>query len=250
MGLRFVKNTLNYETTFRYHTYFGDEDGNAGSVVTFLEFKEAPRGVPGDGDIHRLILRVASYDSLEFWMDRFIANDVFSELLRLDPTQPQSIVFHDPEGHEVELMVSDTKDAPLVADADDIPAEHRIRGIEGARSYTTIEAMLPVRRAHGLPRRTATASSSTARSAAGAGTSPSRPAGRATTAASASGTTSPTTRATRRSCRPRATRPTTGPLPWTARLRPLLLRLVLHDDARRADGDVHHGPGVSDRRGV
>jgi len=112
-------------------------------VVTFLEFNEAPAGVPGDGDIHRLILRVASYDSLEFWMDRFIANDVFSELLRLDPTQPQSIVFHDPEGHEVELMVSDTKDAPLVADADDIPAEHRIRGIEGARSYTTIESMLP-----------------------------------------------------------------------------------------------------------
>ena len=58
MGLRFVKNTLNYETTFRYHTYFGDEDGNAGSVVTFLEFEEAPPGVPGDGDIHRLILRV------------------------------------------------------------------------------------------------------------------------------------------------------------------------------------------------
>jgi glyoxalase family protein len=143
MGLRFVKNTLNYETTFRYHTYFGDEDGSAGSVVTFLEFEEAPSGVPGDGDIHRLVLRVASYDSLEFWMDRFIANDVFSELLRLDPTQPQSIVIHDPEGHEVELMVSDTPDSPLMADADDIPAEHRIRGIEGARSFTTIEAMLP-----------------------------------------------------------------------------------------------------------
>ena len=125
MGLRFVKNTLNFETTFRYHTYFGDEDGSAGSVVTFLEFEEAPSGIPGDGDIHRIVLRVASYDSLEFWMDRFIANDVFSELLRLDPTQPQSIVFHDPEGHEVELMVSDTPDKPLVADADDIPAEHR-----------------------------------------------------------------------------------------------------------------------------
>ena len=31
MGLRFVKNTLNFETTFRYHTYFGDEEGNPGS---------------------------------------------------------------------------------------------------------------------------------------------------------------------------------------------------------------------------
>src|SRR6185295_11667925 len=143
MGLRFVKNTLNYETTFRYHTYFGDEDGNAGSVVTFLEFEEAPPGVPGDGDIHRLILRVASYDSLEYWMDRLIANQHHSEMLRLDPTQPQSLVFHDPEGHDVELMVSDSPNRPLVAGADDIPAEHRILGIEGPRSFTTLEETLP-----------------------------------------------------------------------------------------------------------
>ena len=59
MGLRFVKNTLNFETTFRYHTYFGDEEGNPGSVVTFLEFNEAKPAVPGDGDIHRMVLRVA-----------------------------------------------------------------------------------------------------------------------------------------------------------------------------------------------
>src|SRR5256885_4775527 len=106
MGLRFVKNTLNFETTFRYHTYFGDEEGNPGSVVTFLEFNEAKPGVPGDGDIQRMVLRVASYDSLEYWMDRLIANQTHSEMLRLDPTQPQSLVFHDPEHHEVELMVS------------------------------------------------------------------------------------------------------------------------------------------------
>jgi glyoxalase family protein len=143
MGLRFVKNTLNFETTFRYHTYFGDEEGNPGSVVTFLEFNEAPQGVAGDGDIHRMVLRVASYDSLEWWMDRLIANQTHSELLRLDPTSPQSLVFHDPEGHEVELMVSDTPDQPLLADADDIPAEHRIRGLEGARSYTTLEEQAP-----------------------------------------------------------------------------------------------------------
>jgi glyoxalase family protein len=143
LGLRFVKNTLNFETTFRYHPYFGDEEGNPGSVVTFLEFKEATPAVPGDGDIHRIVLRVGSYDSLEYWMDRLIAHQTHSELLRLDPTQPQSLVFFDPEGHEVELMVSDTTDKPLMADADDIPAEHRIRGLEGARSFTTLEEQLP-----------------------------------------------------------------------------------------------------------
>lgn len=144
MGLRFVKNTLNFETTFRYHTYFADEEGHPGSVVTFLEFNDAPPGVPGAGDIHRLVLRVGSYDALEFWMDRLIANQTFSELLRLDPTQPQSLVFRDPEGHDVELMVSDTPNASLVAEADDIPAEHRILGIEGVRSFCTLEDALPV----------------------------------------------------------------------------------------------------------
>ena len=206
--------------------------------------------MPGDGDIHRLILRVASYDSLEFWMDRFIANDVFSELLRLDPTQPQSIVFHDPEGHEVELMVSDTKDAPLVADADDIPAEHRIRGIEGARSYTTIEAMLPVRGVHGLP----------------PGRRPPRlrrpGAQRALVLLSA-----PTGRPSndgrvgvwhhiaydagdQKELQAARDEAADRPAAVDGRLRPLLLRLVLHDDARRAHGDVHDRPGVSDRRGV
>lgn len=143
MGLRFVKNTLNFETTFRYHTYFGDEEGNPGSVVTFLEFTEAPPGQPGDGDIHRLVLRVAGYDSLEYWMDRLIANQTFSEMLRLDPTQPDSLVFRDPEGHEVELMASDSPNAALVAGADDIPAEHRILGIEGVRSYAGLDEVLP-----------------------------------------------------------------------------------------------------------
>ena len=70
-----------------------------------------------------MVLRVGSYASLEYWMDRLIANQHHSELLRLDPTSPQSLVFWDPEGHEVELMVSDSTDAPLIADADDIPAE-------------------------------------------------------------------------------------------------------------------------------
>src|SRR4051794_41889877 len=88
MGRRFVKNTLNFETTFRCHTYFGDEEGNPGTVVTFLEFKEAPPGVPGDGDIQRLVLRGASYDSLEHWVDRLIAENIPSGMPRPHPTPP------------------------------------------------------------------------------------------------------------------------------------------------------------------
>jgi glyoxalase family protein len=143
MGLRFVKNTLNYETTFRYHLYFGDEDGSPGSIVTFGEANELEPGRPGRGDIQRIVLRLGSPDSLEFWYDRMIQEQNFCEMLRIDPDQPKSIVFSDPEGHDVELMVSDATDPPLAADADDIPAAHRILGIEGARSYASPDEMLP-----------------------------------------------------------------------------------------------------------
>jgi glyoxalase family protein len=143
LGLRFVKKTLNFETTFRYHPYYGDEQGNPGSVVTFLEFKELEPGLPGDGNIQRIVLRVGSYDAAEYWLKRLAEQQVYSELLRLDPTRPTSLIFRDWEGHEVELMVTDSTDAPQLAGADDIPEEFRIRGIEGARSYAALEDTVP-----------------------------------------------------------------------------------------------------------
>lgn len=143
MGLRFVKKTLNFETTFRYHTYFGDEEGNPGSVVTFLEFNDAPTGRPGKGNIGRLILRVGSYDAIEFWLKRLAQEQVYSEMIRLDPAQPYRLLFEDFEGHGVELMVSGAEDAPQTATADDIPEDFRIRGIEGVRSYADLEELRP-----------------------------------------------------------------------------------------------------------
>ncbi|MDX6708714.1 MAG: glyoxalase family protein, partial [Solirubrobacteraceae bacterium] len=84
LGLRFVKKTLNFETTFRYHTYYGDEDGHPGSVVTFLEFNDLERQRPGAGNIQRIMLRVGSYDAVDFWLRRLAENQVHSEMLRLD----------------------------------------------------------------------------------------------------------------------------------------------------------------------
>jgi glyoxalase family protein len=144
LGLRLVKNTLNFETTFRYHMYFGDEEGRPGSVVTFLEFTDLPAGRPGAGNVFRIVLRVGSYDALEFWMDRLIAEEVHSELLRIDQARPPGLVFHDPEGHEVELLVAGGDDSPQTAAADDIPEGCRIRGIEGPRSYASIDDQAPV----------------------------------------------------------------------------------------------------------
>ncbi len=143
LGLRFVKKTLNFETTFRYHPYFGDEQGRPGSVVTFLEFNELEAARPGDGNVQRIVLRVGSTAAIDFWLRRLAQEQVYSEMLRLDPRYPWRLVFHDHEGHEIELVHTDAEDAPLVADADDIPAEFRILGIDGARSFATLDELRP-----------------------------------------------------------------------------------------------------------
>lgn len=143
MGLKFVKKTLNFETTFRYHTYYGDSEGKVGSVVTFLEFNDAPKAKPGKGNHAAAILRVRSHEALDYWMDRLTNEQIYSELIRLDPTQPRRLVFEDFEGHKVELMATDAKDAPLAFPAQDIPESYRITGIEGIRSYASLDELQP-----------------------------------------------------------------------------------------------------------
>ncbi|HWJ86742.1 MAG TPA: VOC family protein [Pelagibacterium sp.] len=143
MGLRFIKKTLNFETTFRYHTYYSDTDGTRGSVVTFLEFNDAPKAKPGKGNHAAAILRVRSHEALDYWMDRLTQEQIYSELMRLDPTQPRRLVFEDFEGHKVELMATDAKDKPLAFPAQDIPEAYRITGIEGIRSYASLDELAP-----------------------------------------------------------------------------------------------------------
>lgn len=143
LGLRFVKKTLNFETTYRYHPYYGNGAGDPGSVVTFLEFNDLSPARPGRGNIAAAVLRVGSREALDFWMERLAREQVFSEMHRLDPTQPTRLTFEDREGHAVELMVSDAPDQPQAAPASDIPEPFRIQGIEGPRSFADPEDIWP-----------------------------------------------------------------------------------------------------------
>ena len=46
------------------------------------------------------------------------------------------LLFADPEGLAHELRVEDVPDAPLIADAPDVPREHALQGFAGVRAYT------------------------------------------------------------------------------------------------------------------
>src|ERR1700760_1744075 len=70
LGLRMVKKTVNQDEPSVYHLFYADEQGSAGSDITFFEFRGAAAGRPGEGMVHRVIWRVASEQALDFWAER------------------------------------------------------------------------------------------------------------------------------------------------------------------------------------
>src|ERR1700684_4097629 len=73
LGLRLVKQTVNFDAPEAYHLYFGDEQGSPGSILTWFEFAGARRGRAGAGMILSIALGVASEASLDFWAGRLSA---------------------------------------------------------------------------------------------------------------------------------------------------------------------------------
>ncbi|MGN6216655.1 MAG: VOC family protein [Solirubrobacterales bacterium] len=134
LGLRLVKKTVNQDNPTVYHLFFADEQGDAGSDLTFFEYPGAPLGRAGAGMVHRIVWRVASGDALDFWEGRLDAHETESR------REGESLVFADPEGLEHELAVVEVSDAPLIADHPEVPAEMALRGFHAVRAYTTAPA--------------------------------------------------------------------------------------------------------------
>jgi glyoxalase family protein len=131
LGLRMVKKTVNFDAPDVYHLYYGDERGAPGSIMTFFEFPGVAPGRPGAGSIHRVSWRVRDAAALDFWQARLEGEG--GEARR----DGDSVRFPDPEGLELELVVRDVGDAPLVAQAPDIPTEHALLGFDGVRAYSS-----------------------------------------------------------------------------------------------------------------
>ena len=129
LGLRMVKKTVNFDAPDAYHLYFGDEAGSPGSILTWFEFAGARAGRPGPGTIHTIELGVAAPAALDFWAARLAGKGYESR------RDGDSLHFADDDGLQFELVVADDGNPPLRAEHPDVPAEHAILGVEGARAY-------------------------------------------------------------------------------------------------------------------
>lgn len=130
LGLRLVKKTINFDAPQAYHLYFGDERGTPGSILTWFEFAGVAPGRAGAGMIHTIELGVASEEALGFWAQRLAAHGYDAQRSEL------GLAFLDYDGLRLELVAGPHDDPPLQALHPEIPPEHAITGVRGARAYS------------------------------------------------------------------------------------------------------------------
>jgi glyoxalase family protein len=108
LGLRLVKQTVNFDVPDVYHLYYGDEVGRPGTILTFFPFPDAVRGKKGAGETSAVAFSVPG-GSLGFWTERLSSRGI--EFSGPVARFGQDVVtFEDPDGMIIELFADASVD--------------------------------------------------------------------------------------------------------------------------------------------
>ncbi|GAB2027764.1 VOC family protein [Lactovum odontotermitis] len=131
LGLRLAKLTVNQDDYETYHLYFTDEDGNAGTDMTFFDFPGIPQGRHGTDEINRTSFRVPSDESLRYWKTRFAKAEVKHGNISTRFGK-KYLEFEDFDGQRYQL-ISDENNAGVPAgqpwQLSNVAPEHAITGL-------------------------------------------------------------------------------------------------------------------------
>jgi len=125
LGLRRVKQTVNFDAPDVYHLYYGDEVGTPGTVMTHFPFPHIARGRPGAGEVGQTVFAVPK-GSLGYWEDR-LAADGTGNLEWSESFGQNRLSFRAPEGDEMALVEVEN-DVRLPWTGNGVDAEQAIRG--------------------------------------------------------------------------------------------------------------------------
>lgn len=71
LSMRLVKKTVNQDDIYTYHTFYADDEGSAGTDMTFFDFPNNPAGIAGTNSISRTSFRVPDDAAINYWVARF-----------------------------------------------------------------------------------------------------------------------------------------------------------------------------------
>lgn len=128
LGLRLVKQTVNFDDPGTYHLYFGDKGGKPGTIITFFPWAGARQGVIGDGQVG-VTSYVVPKGALTFWERRLEKYNIpFTNLERFGENY---LEFDDPHGLHLEIVEREEGEANPW-EFGGITAEYAIKGFGGA----------------------------------------------------------------------------------------------------------------------
>ncbi|RFC64492.1 ring-cleaving dioxygenase [Fulvimarina endophytica] len=127
LGLRLVKKTVNQDDTSAYHLFYADEEGSAGTDITFFDWPAAPE-TRGTGSVSRTGLRVKGEDALDYWRVRL--GDAGVQVAEKRVVDGRMVLdFEDPEGQRLRLVADDRGPDGVPRTASEVPAGHQIQGL-------------------------------------------------------------------------------------------------------------------------
>lgn len=126
LGLRLVKQTVNFDAPDTYHLYYGNEHGSPGTVLTFFPWPGVPAGRRGAGQATTTAFSIPEA-SLGWWKQRLeqLGVEVMEATTRFEE---DALWFHDPDGLALGLVAHPGTDPRPPWEAGPIPAQHAVRG--------------------------------------------------------------------------------------------------------------------------
>jgi len=128
LGLRRVKQTVNFDAPDVYHLYYADEFGTPGSVMTYFPFPNIGKGRPGVGEVGTTVFAVPEA-SLGYWKERFEKQGV-ADLESETSFGENRLHFSGPDGDSFALVEAKDDRAPWAKGG--VPADQAIRGFHSA----------------------------------------------------------------------------------------------------------------------
>lgn len=126
LGLRLIKQTVNFDAPDTYHLYYGNEAGTPGTVLTFFPWPGTPRGRIGTGQATVTAFSVPQA-SLGWWQQHLERRgiEVSEARARLEE---DALSFRDPDGLVLELVAHEGADPHPPWERGPVPVEHAVRG--------------------------------------------------------------------------------------------------------------------------
>lgn len=109
LGLRLVKQTVNFDDPGTYHLYYADGPARPGSFLTFFPWPDGRRGRAGAGQTTATAYAVRP-GAIDGWMDRLAEAGADGWSTPTERFGERVLTLHDPDGLAIDLVETDGAD--------------------------------------------------------------------------------------------------------------------------------------------